>query len=64
MKIKFLVIAVVWLFSGFLSAVQAQNQPCRCADREDLLNLLNTTQMAIQKFKFQLDLIAKQEKMR
>jgi hypothetical protein len=60
-KIKIFVIAVVWLMSCFLSA-QAQNKPCECADKEDLLNLLNVTQTGIQEYKFQLDLITAQEK--
>src|SRR5687768_8468481 len=62
MKIKFFAIAVVWLLLGFLSTAQAQNQPCGCADREDLLNLLNQTQMEIQEAQFQIDLILAKEK--
>ena len=62
MKIKLFVIAAVWLMSGVLSSAQAQSQPCGCADKEELLNLLNVTRMEIQELKFQLNLITDQEK--
>lgn len=62
MKIKILVIAIVWLLSGFLLSAQAQSQACGCADKQDLLNLLNQTQMELQELQFQTDLILAQEK--
>src|SRR5688572_4811845 len=61
MKIKLILIAVACILSGCISA-QAQGQPCGCADKEELLNLLNVTQMEIQELNFQLNLITDQEK--
>jgi hypothetical protein len=62
MKIKFYAVAVVWWLVGFLSSAQAQSLPCGCADKQDLLNLLNQTQMAIQESQFQTNLILAKEK--
>lgn len=62
MKLKIFLIVVVCLLSGSLSSAQAQTKPCGCEDKEDLLNLLNWTDMAIQEYQFQLGLLEEMEK--
>jgi hypothetical protein len=62
MKFNIFVMAIVLLLAGFLSAQGQTNQPCGCEDKEEMLNFLNVTQMKIQEYKFQLDLITAQEK--
>ena len=56
MKLKALVIVAVWLFWGSFSSAQAQAKPCGCEQKEELLDLLNQTQMRIQELQFQVDL--------
>ncbi len=60
MKIKFFVMSIILILSGFISA-QAQTKPCGCADKQDLLNLLNMSQRAIQEYNSQLDLLNQRE---
>jgi hypothetical protein len=60
MKLKFFVIAVVWL-SCYLTA-QAQSKPCSCTDKKDLMNRLNVVEMAIQEYRAQIEVIKEQEK--
>jgi hypothetical protein len=52
MKFKYSALAIVCLLFGFGAA---QGQPCGCADKQDLLKLLNMSQMAIQEFTAQLE---------
>ncbi len=54
MKINIFAITLVWLLLGFVST-HAQSQPCGCADKQDLLNHLRTSRIAIQESQFQID---------
>lgn len=54
-------IVAVWLLSGFLS-VQAQRQPCECADARDLLNRINEANAAIAEYETQIEIMLAQEK--
>jgi hypothetical protein len=56
MKLQIFVILVVGLFWGAsFSSAQPQGEPCKCADRDTLLNALNVSQAAIQELNSQLE---------
>ena len=57
MKLQIFVILVVGLFWGAsFSSAQPQGEPCKCADRDTLLNALNVSQAAIQELNSQLSI--------
>ncbi len=56
MKLQVFVILVVGLFLGAsFSSAQVRNEPCKCADKDLLLDALNMSQAAIQELNFQLE---------
>ena len=56
MKLQIFVILVVGLFLGAsFSSAQVRNEPCKCADKDLLLDALNMSQAAIQELNFQLE---------
>lgn len=59
MKFKIFLAALAILLLNFLS-IQAQT-PCECADKKELMNLLNLNQMAIQELNYQLGIITATE---
>jgi len=56
MKLQIFVILVVGLFLGAsFSSAQVRNEPCKCADKDLLLDALNKSQAAIQELNFRLE---------
>ena len=56
MKLQIFVILVVGLFLGAsFSSAQVRNEPCKCADKDLLLDALNMSQSAIQALNFRLE---------
>jgi len=58
-KMKFFVIALVWLMWGFLLSAQAQTKPCGCADKANLLKRLRIAEMAMQEYLTQIESLKK-----
>jgi len=56
MKLQIFAILVVGLFLGAsFSSAQVRNEPCKCADKDLLLDALNISQAAIQELNAQLE---------
>lgn len=53
MRIKFFVVAFVWLFSALLSA-QAQSKSCGCPDRDDMLYRIYEIKVLIAEYQNQI----------